>query len=203
MVLLFSLSVGGNWNLGRLTSPSMSSDSGAETTPRSYVTVLCAQSVQSCLTLCDPMDHSLPGSSVHGSLQARILEWVAMPSSRKSSQPGDQTWVSCIVGRFFTDGVEGNKHTVVVESLSRVWLFETPRTVARQAPLSMGVSRKEYWRGLPFPSPGNLPNPGIEPQSPALQADSSLTELQGLTWATIVNKHITNSKRDLMYVSSS
>ena len=173
----------------------MSSGSGAETTPRSYVTVLCAQSLQSCLTLCDPMDHSPPSSSVRGILQAKILWWAAIPFSRGSSQPGDQTWVSCIVGRFFTGGVEGNKHTVVVESLSRVWLFETPRTVARQAPLSMGVSRREYWRGLPFPSPGDLPYPGIEPQSPALQADSLLTELQGLTWATIVNKHITNSKR--------
>ena len=61
-----------------------------------------AQSLQSCLTLCDPMDGSPPGSSVHGILQARILEWVAMPSSRGSSQPRDQTQVSCTAGRFFT-----------------------------------------------------------------------------------------------------
>ena len=53
----------------------------------------------------------------------------------------------------------------------------TPWTVACQAPLSMGFSRQEYW--LPFPSPGDLPDPGIEPGSPALQADSLLTELQG------------------------
>ena len=51
---------------------------------------------QSCLTLCDPMDCSLPGFSVHGILQARILEWVAMPFSRGSSRPKDGTWVSCI-----------------------------------------------------------------------------------------------------------
>ena len=51
-------------------------------------------------------------------------------------------------------------------------LFETPRTAAHQAPLSMGFSRQEYWSGLPFPSPGGLPDPGIEPMSPALQADS-------------------------------
>ena len=51
---------------------------------------------------CDPMDCSPPGSSVHGVSQARILEWVAIPLSRGSSQPGDQTWVSCIAGRFFT-----------------------------------------------------------------------------------------------------
>ena len=55
----------------------------------------------------------------------------------------------------------------------------TPRTVACRARLSKGFSRKEYWSGLPFPSPGNLPNRGIEPKSPALQADSLLTELQG------------------------
>ena len=53
----------------------------------------------------------------------------------------------------------------------------TPWTVAHQAPLSMGLSRQEYWRGLPFPSPGNLPYPGVEPGSPALQADSLPTEL--------------------------
>ena len=53
-------------------------------------------------------------------------------------------------------------------SLSRVRLFATPWTAAHQAPLSMGFSRQEYWRGLPFPSPGDLLNPGIEPWSPAL-----------------------------------
>ena len=58
--------------------------------------------IQSCLTICNPMDGSLPGSSVHGILQARVLEWVAMPFSRGASQPRDQTWVSCIAGRFFT-----------------------------------------------------------------------------------------------------
>ena len=52
-------------------------------------------------------------------------------------------------------------------------------TVARQAPLSMGFSRREYWSRLPFPYPGTLPNPGTEPRSPALQADSLLTELPG------------------------
>ena len=53
----------------------------------------------------------------------------------------------------------------------------TPWTVARQAPLSMGFSRQEYWSELPFPSPGDLSNPGIEPMTPALQADSLPTEL--------------------------
>ena len=53
-----------------------------------------------------------------------------------------------------------------VKSLSRVRLFVTPWTVANQAPPSMGFSRQEYWSGLPFPSPGDLPDPGIEPGSP-------------------------------------
>ena len=55
----------------------------------------------------------------------------------------------------------------------------TPRTVAHQAPLYMGLSRQEYWSELPFLSPEDLPNPGIEPQSPSLQADSLLSKLQG------------------------
>ena len=55
----------------------------------------------------------------------------------------------------------------------------TPWTIACQAPLSMGFSRQEYWNGLPFPSPGELPNLGMEPRSPALQADSLPAELQG------------------------
>ena len=63
--------------------------------------VLCLVA-QSCPTLCNPMDCNLPGSSVHGILQARILEWIAMPSSRESFQHGDQTQVSRIEGGFFT-----------------------------------------------------------------------------------------------------
>jgi len=57
---------------------------------------------QSCTTLCDPMDCSPPGFSVHKILQARILKWVAIPFSRGSSRPRDRTWVSCITGRFFS-----------------------------------------------------------------------------------------------------
>ena len=56
-----------------------------------------------------------------------------------------------------------------VKLLSRVQLFAIPWTVAHQAPLSVGFSRQKYWSGLPFPSPGGLPDPGIEPRSPALQ----------------------------------
>ena len=63
-------------------------------------------------------------------------------------------------------------------SLSPVQLFVTPWTAAHQAPLCMKFSGQGYWSGLPFPSPGDIPNPGIESRSPALQADSLLTELQ-------------------------
>ena len=58
----------------------------------------------------------------------------------------------------------------VVWLLSLIWLFATPWSIARQAPLSMGFPRQEYWSRLPFPSPGDLPHPGIKPRSPALQA---------------------------------
>ena len=66
-----------------------------------------------------------------------------------------------------------------VKSLSRVRFFTTPWTVAYHAPLSMGFSRQEYWSGVPLPSPGDLPHPGIEPSSPALQADALLSEPPG------------------------
>ena len=102
---------------------------------------------QSCPTLWDPMDCSLPGFSVLKIFQARILEWVAISFSRGSSRSRDL----CVLSRF-----------------SGVWLFETLWTVAHQVPLSMDFSRQEYWNGLPFPPLGYLPDPGIEPTSPAL-----------------------------------
>ena len=88
-----------------------------------------AKSLQSCLTLCDPIDGSPPGSAVPGILQARTLEWVAIAFSI--------VW----------------KWKVKVKSLSRVRLVATPWTAAYQAPPSMGFSRQEYWSGLPLPSP--------------------------------------------------
>ena len=87
-----------------------------------------AKSPQSCLTLCDPIDGSSPGSPVPGILQARTLEWVAISFSN--------AW----------------KWKVKVKLLSRVRLFGTPWTTAYQAPPSMGFSRQEYWRGVPSPS---------------------------------------------------
>ena len=68
---------------------------------------------------------------------------------------------------------------VKVKWLRRVQLFVTPWTVAYKAPPSMGFSRQEYWSGLPFPSPGDLPDPWIEPRSPALQADALTSEPPG------------------------
>ena len=67
----------------------------------------------------------------------------------------------------------------VCKLLSRVRLFATPWIAAFQATLSMEFSRQEYWSGLPFPSPGDLPNPGIKLRSPALQADSLPSEPPG------------------------
>ena len=75
---------------------------------------VCAKSLQSCTTLCSTMDCSLPCSSVHGILQVRILEWVAMPSSRGSSQSRDGTQVSCIAGVFFTIWATREAHSGIV-----------------------------------------------------------------------------------------
>ena len=97
--------------------------------PASLLSAAAAKSLQSCLTLCDPIDGSPPGSPVPGILQARTLEWVAIPFSN--------AW----------------KWKVKVKSLSCVWLLATPWTAAYQAPPSMGVSRQEYWSGVPLPSP--------------------------------------------------
>ena len=88
-----------------------------------------AKSLQSCPTLCDPIDGSPPGSPVPGILQARTLEWVAISFSN--------AW----------------KWKVKVKSLSLVQLLATPWTAAYQAPPSMGFSRQEYWSGVPLPSP--------------------------------------------------
>ena len=88
-----------------------------------------ATSLQLCLTLCDPVDGSPPGSPVPGILQARTLEWVAVSFSN--------AW----------------KWKLKVKSLNRVQLLATSWTAAHQAPPSMGFSRQEYWSGVPLPSP--------------------------------------------------
>ena len=88
-----------------------------------------AKLLQSCPTLCDPIDGSPPGSAAPGILQARTLEWVAISFSN--------AW----------------KWKVTVKSLSHVQLLATPRNASHQAPPSMGFSRQEYWSGVPLPSP--------------------------------------------------
>ena len=92
------------------------------------LTAAAAKSLQSCATLCDPIDGSPPGFPVPGILQARTLEWVAISSNAR-------------------------KWKVKVKLLNCVWLFATPWTATCQAPLPMGFSRQEYWSGVPLSSP--------------------------------------------------
>ena len=104
-----------------------------------------AKSLQSCPTLCNPIDSSPLGSSVPGILQARILEWVTISFSN--------AW----------------EWKMKVKSLSHVWLFTTPWTVAYQAPLSMAFSRQEYWSGVPLLSPCRGSIKILKPPSTDLQ----------------------------------
>ena len=177
-----------------------------------------AKSLQSCPTLCNPIDGSPPGSTVPGILQARTLEWVAIsfsnagkwkvkvkslsrvrllatpwtaayqapPSMGFSRQeywswvplPSPWTWPNW-------DSWDSSRNLWSTEVTRQAlagcllpvpgtcmpsgsWPSVTPWSVARQAPLSMGLPRQEYWSGLPFPSPGDLPDPGMEPMSPCI-----------------------------------
>ena len=127
------------------------------------------------------MDCSPPGSSVHGILQARILEWVAISFSKEFAINPLSTRepVRILSKGEMTFGNEPSGSISSVQSLSRVRLFVTPWIVAHQAPLSREFSRQEYRSGLPFPPPGNLSDPGIKPEPPALQADSLPSESPG------------------------
>ena len=119
-----------------------------------------AKSLQSCPTLCDPIDGSPPGSPIPGILQARKLEWVAISFSN------------------------GWKWKVKGKSLSRVRLSGTPWTAAYQAPQSMGFSRQEYWSGVPSPSPisgYSMTNLKTFKISPAVQETCELW-VQSLGW---------------------
>ena len=96
------------------------------------------------------MDCSPSGPSIHGIFQARVLEWDAELSLESESEVAQSCPTLC-----------------------------DPVDCSLQAPPSMGFSRQEYWSGLPFPSPGDLPDPGIEPRSPALQPDALTSEPPG------------------------
>ena len=100
-----------------------------KTSTSALLTAAAAKSLQSCPTLCDPIDGSPPGCPIPGILQARTLEWVAISFSNARKWKGK------------------------VKSLSRVRLLATPWTAAYQAPPFMGFSRQEYWSGVPLPSP--------------------------------------------------
>jgi len=127
-----------------------------------------AKSLQSCLTLCNPIDGSPPGAPVPGILQARTLEWVAISFSN--------AW----------------KWKVKVKSFSRIRLLATPWTAANQAPLSMGFSRQEYWSGMPLPSPniilGKIQNTTKEELRKTLQKTTKLK------WQTEIDTHTRNNK---------
>ena len=88
-----------------------------------------------------------------------------------------------------------------VKSLSRVRLFVTPWTIAYQAPRSMGFSRQECWSGLPFSSPGNLPDPGIEPRSPTLQANALPSEPPGKLENVVQFSSVQSLSRVLLFVT--
>ena len=126
----------------------------------------------------------------HGIFWVLVVAYRLKSVWNLSSLTRDLTVSPTLQGRFLTTGQTGkclHEYLVLIIiihthkdlqcwSLSRVRLFETPWIVACKPLLPMGFSRQEYWGGLPFPSPGDLPDLGVEPWSPALQADSLLSE---------------------------
>ena len=155
----------------------------------------CAQSL-SGVWLCDPTDCSSPVSSVPGVIQARILKWVAISSS--SNLQGSSQYHFILINFLYTSYSEvgvvekssntkawtGSQTLLLISSccaysLSRVQLFATLRTVAGQAPLSMGILQARTLEWVAMPSSRGSFQPQIEPRSPALQADSLLSEPPG------------------------
>ena len=130
----------------------------------SWSLLVCVSHTRMCPTLCDPTDCSPPSSSVHGILQARILEWVVIPFSRGSSQPRDRTQVSSISGRFFTIWATREAQSLLTCMLS----YSVQPYGLQPAKLlcPWDLPGRKYWSRLPFPPPGDLPDPGIKPTSP-------------------------------------
>ena len=134
---------------------------------------------QSCPTLRDPMDCSLPGSSIHGIFLVKVLEWGAIAFSDKLSHTCLKTTDMCVCVCVCVCVCE-------ISGFSHVWLC---RTAAHQAPLSVEFSRQEYWSGLPCPLPGDLPG-GIKPvflTSPALAVRFFTTNV---SWEAQNNRHL-------------
>ena len=159
--------------------------------------LLACLDAQSCPTVCDILNCSLPGSSVQGIFQSRILEQVANSFSRVSSGVRDQTQVSCIsctAGGLFTHWAIWESLALLLSIANAYRLYWTVSHVTHQTPLSMGFSWQDYWSGLPCPSPGDLSNPGIRLGSPALQTDSLPSEPPGksssLRAGTVFNHYI-------------
>ena len=129
---------------------------------------MCAKWLQLVLTFCDPMDRSPPVSSVHGILQARILKWVAIPSSRASSRHSNQILVSC--KSCIAGGYHGASREALLTCFSCVRLFVTPLNPPGSS--VHGISQARILDRVAIPSPRDLPIPGIEPitslMSPAL-----------------------------------
>ena len=129
---------------------------------------------------------SLPGYSAHGIFQARILEWVAVSFSRGFPQPMDWTCISWSGKRIIYQWTIREAQSLPYKEVNQLFSAQllqscptlvTPWTVARQAPLSKGFFKQEYWSELPHPPPGNLPDPGTELPSPALQVVSLMPSL--------------------------
>ena len=133
--------------------PGLNGKKGEVFSPLYLFAAAAAKSLQSCPTLCDPIDGSPPGSPVPGILQARIMEWVAVSSSN--------AW----------------KWKVRVKSLSRVRLFATPWTAAYQAPPSMEFSRQEYWSGVP-----SLSYPGVKNSLPDLREKNRIRKKRNVSF---------------------
>ena len=140
-----------------------------------FLLCVCVQSL-SCAT---PRDYSPPGSSVCGIFLARVLKWVAISSSRRSSPT--QGWNPHLQHLLHWQADSSplshlSESRSIVSSSLRLHGLSATKLLSRQ---SMEFFRQEYWSGLPFPSPGDLPDPGIEPGSPALRADALPSEPQG------------------------
>ena len=146
-------------------------------------TYVSAKSLQLYPTLCDPMGCSPPGPLSMGFSRQEYWSGLPYPYPRNLPDPGIEP-ASLVYTALQVDSLSLNygrspnsTHGGLVAKSCPT--LATPWTVAHQAPLSMGFSRQEYWSGLPFPSSGDLPDPGSEARSPALQADGLLTKLWG------------------------